>query len=115
MSATDKMVCLLAQVLPKEKIYPEAVPATVQVPFIHYSESARPAPTYDGNGGDTMTVIVTVCATTKSEAAALADRIVSQLDGQEYDGSVFYFQGPREYTFYYQERISGYDLTFTIL
>lgn len=108
------MVDMLSAVLSKDKIYPEVVPAMVQPPFIHYSEGCEPTPTKDGDGGGVTTAVVSVAASTKTEATQLADAIVAALDQQEAGGYVFYCQG-REYTFFDQDRISTYDITFKIL
>lgn len=110
----DAMVELLTGVLDKSKIYPEVVPSTVQTPYIRYSENSEPDITYDGNAGDTVTTVVTVCASTKTEAKQLADAIVSALNMRTSGGYNFYLQG-REYTLYDAEKISSYDITFKIL
>ena len=115
MRATDTLVEMLTAVLPSDKIYPQVVPPPVGLPYAVYTESAEPSPTYDGNGGDVVTTTVSVFAATKAEAARLADRVVEVLDGAQRNGYAFYFQGPRGYRFFDAERISNYDLTFSIL
>ena len=110
----DIMVELLTGVLDKNKIYPEVVPATVQIPYIRYSEDSEPDITCDGNAGDTVTTVVTVCAGTKAEAKQLADAVVRALNMRSAGGYNFYLQG-REYTLYDVEKISSYDITFKIL
>lgn len=114
MIPTEIMVDMLSAVLPKEKIYPEVVPSAVQLPFIHYSESCEPTPSKDGDAGAVTTTVVSVAASTKAEAARLADAVVSALDMRESGEHVFYYQG-REYVFFDQDRISTYDMTFKIL
>lgn len=114
MTSTETLVQLLSAVLPKEKIYPDVVPAEVLPPFVAYSEESQPAMTYDGNAGDTDTTIVTVVAQTKSEARALADRIAAAVDGQLSEGYAFYYQS-RKFVMYADERLSSYELTFNII
>lgn len=110
----DIMVDLLADVLDRCKIYPEVVPSSVQTPYIRYSENSEPDITCNGNAGDTVTTVVTVCAGTKSEAKRLADAITASLNMRSAGGYNFYLQG-REYTLYDVEKISSYDITFKIL
>lgn len=114
MTSTETLVQLLSAVLPKEKIYPDVVPAEVQPPFVAYSEESQPVETYDGNAGDTDTTVVTVVAQTKREARTLADRIVGAVGGQLSEGYAFYYQG-RKFVMYADERLSSYELTFNIL
>lgn len=110
----DRLVGLLSGVLPKSKIYPEVVPASVQLPYIRYTENTDPEQSYDGEAGGTTTSVVTICADTKAEASRLADTIVLSVNMQSVCGCDFYLQG-KEYIFYDQERISSYDITFKIL
>lgn len=110
----DTMIDLLADVLDRSKIYPEVVPSTVQTPYIRYSEDSEPDITCDGNAGDTVTTVVTVCAATKAEARKLADTVTAALNMRSVGGYNFYLQG-REYTLYDVEKISSYDITFKIL
>lgn len=110
----DRLVGLLSGVLPKSKIYPEVVPASVQLPYMRYTENIEPEQSYDGDAGGTTTTVVTVCAETKAEAGRLAEAIVSTVNMQSVGGCDFYLQG-REYIFYDAERISSYDITFKIL
>lgn len=65
MTSTEALVQLMSAVLPKEKIYPDVVPAEVQAPFAAYSEETDPNETFDGNAGDSDTTVVTVAAHTK--------------------------------------------------
>ncbi len=114
MTLTEALVQLMSAVLPKEKIYPEVVPAEVQAPFAAYSEESQPNVTYDGNAGNADTTTVTVVAQTEREAWTLADRIVEAVGGKVSDGYAFYFQG-RKFVMYADERLSSYKLTFKIL
>lgn len=72
MTSTEALVQLLSQAAPKQKIYPDVVPAEVQPPFVAYSEESQSNTTFDGNGGDVDTTVVTVVAQTKREARELA-------------------------------------------
>lgn len=114
MTSTEALVQLMSAVLPKEKIYPDVVPAEVQAPFAAYSEETDPNETFDGNAGDSDTTVVTVAAHTKRAARTLADRIVEAVGGKVSDGYAFYFQG-RKFVMYADERLSSYELTFKIL
>ena len=111
MTSTEALVQLLSQAAPKQKIYPDVVPAEVQPPFVAYSEESQSNTTFDGNGGD---VDVTVVAQTKREARELADRVAGAVDGKLSEGYAFYFQG-RKFVMYADERLSSYELTFNIL
>lgn len=114
MTSTEALVQLLLQAAPKQKIYPDVVPAEVQPPFVAYSEESQPNTTFDGNGGDVDTTVVTVVAQTKREARELADRVAGAVDGKLSEGYAFYFQG-RKFVMYADERLSSYELTFNIL
>ena len=114
MTSTEALVQLLSQAAPKQKIYPDVVPAEVQPPFVAYSEESQSNTTFDGNGGDVDTTVVTGVAQTKREARELADRVVGAVDGKLSEGYAFYFQG-RKFVMYADERLSSYELTFNIL
>lgn len=114
MTSTEALVQLLSQAVAKQKIYPDVVPAEVQPPFVAYSEESQPNTTFDGNGGDVDTTVVTVVAQTKREARELADRVAGAVDGKLSEGYAFYFQG-RKFVMYADERLSSYELTFNIL
>ena len=110
----DIAVELMATVLDKSKIYPEAVPSDVQAPFIHYTDSSEPNITCDGSAGDTTTTVISVCAWPKSETVRLAREVISAMDHRIVEGFGFYYQNC-EYTLFDQEKIWSCDLTFKIL
>ena len=114
MTSTETLAKILSEVLPKEKIYPDVVPAEINPPFVAYSEQSQPSETYDGNAGDVDTSVVTVVASTKREARRLADLIVEKLDRYSDGEFVFYFMG-RSFVMYADERLSSYELTFNIV
>ena len=106
MTSTEALVQLLSQAAPKQKIYPDVVPAEVQPPFVAYSEESQ--------SNATFTTVVTVVAQTKREARELVDRVAGAVDGKLSEGYAFYFQG-RKFVMYADERLSSYELTFNIL
>lgn len=95
-------------------LYPNAVPATVNPPFAYYTETTRPILTKDGIAGYDATLSISVVASSKAEAQALATQVEMVFHGEDVEGRTMWLESS-EYTFFDKEKLHSYELTFNIL